>query len=192
MIIKKLVAAVFAGLVLFSFSSNAYAEFFSVSAGIPFSHFFSQSWSDGTSGSIESDSVSGVLLHVKLPIMLGLGLETYETKLKSPYPTTTDFKLKTTMYDVFWMTPIPIVNVTIGGGLGTTTLDCNYPGGTCSNDFEEGTASQLWVQLGFSPIPFLDVHMSYHTISATVKGKGSTEDEDFSGSLMAIGVAFIF
>jgi len=192
MFVKKVITALFAALVLFSFSSNAYAEFFSVSAGIPFSQSFSQSW-ENSSGSIESDGVSGILLHVKLPIMLGLGLETYETKITAPDTNFSDMKLKTTMYDVFWMTPIPIINFTIGGGLGTTTLECNVETtGSCSDSFEAGTASQLWAQLGFSPIPFLDVHMSYHNISSTVKGIGSAKDEDFSGSLMAVGVAFIF
>ena len=57
------------------FGSPLKAELFSVSAGIPLSH-------DIKDENLDSDRVSGFFFHVKFPILVGVGLESYETKIK--------------------------------------------------------------------------------------------------------------
>ena len=71
------------------FGSPLKAELFSVSAGIPLSH-------DIKDENLDSDGVSGFFFHVKFPILVGVGLESYETKIKD-----LDTKIGTTMYDIF-------------------------------------------------------------------------------------------
>ena len=57
------------------FGGTLRAEFFSISAGVPLSH-------DISDENLSSDGVSGIFVHVKLPILVGIGLEKYETKIK--------------------------------------------------------------------------------------------------------------
>ncbi|MFH2131439.1 MAG: hypothetical protein ABIK68_13775 [bacterium] len=186
MITRKIFPFLVAAFLSLSFSSSAQAEFFSISAGVPVSHNLSNS-------NLESDGVSGYLVHFKLPIMIGLGMESYETKIKYSDPSVSDMKLATNMVDIFWLTPIPVINVTLGAGAGTADLSCSVAGGTtCSNYYDKGTVTQLWAQLGISPIPFLDVHVSYHSVSGDVKGKGSNSDLNVGGTVIAVGASIIF
>ncbi len=194
MITRKIFPFIASAFMVLSFSSSAQAEFFSISAGMPVSHSFSNS-------ELETDSVSGYLVHFKLPIMIGLGMEAYETKIdfSDTNAVVTDMKLSTTMYDIFWLTPIPIINFTIGAGAGTAELSCKTgTSGSCSDSYDKGTVTQLWGQLGFSPISFIDLHVSYHSISGDLKGKGIDSngnpiaDYGVGGTLYAIGASIIF
>jgi hypothetical protein len=191
--IKKLLSLLITGVMICTFSTSAFAEFFSVSAGIPLSHTFKGEWS-GSGGKVESDGVSGYMLHVKFPIMVGVGLEAYDTNIKAPDGANFDnMKLSTQLYDVFYLLPVPIVNITLGVGAGNTSLDCDVSGGASCDDFyEAGTAYQWWAQFGFPIFPFLDVHASYHDVTAKVKGKDSNDDLSFNGNVIALGVAFVF
>ena len=56
---------------------NIFAETFSISAGIPVSHVVNTTDLD-----FEVESVTGGLVHLKLPIMLGFGVESYVTKVE--------------------------------------------------------------------------------------------------------------
>ena len=98
---KKTILTAFTAASLLIYSTPSFAELFSVSAGIPFSHSFADT------KVAESDGVSGFFLAAKLPIMVGVGIESYKTKLKNS--TTT---LATSMYDIFYQLPIPTVSYT--------------------------------------------------------------------------------
>jgi hypothetical protein len=192
---KKLVSLMAALIIAGGMSSNAFAELFSVSVGIPIQHTFSSEWEGGDA--VESESVSGAMVHVKFPVMLGVGYETYQTSIKSYNDSVVDdINLSINMLDLFWLTPIPIVNFTIGVGVGTSTLDCKYStGDTCADVFEAGgfaSAYQLYAQLGFNFLPFLDAHLSYHGVTAKVKEKDSGDTSSFNGNVIGLGVAFIF
>ena len=110
------------------FGSRLKAELFSVSAGIPLSH-------DIKDENLDSDGVSGFFFHVKFPILVGVGLENYETKIKD-----LDTKIATTMYDIFYLLPIPVINLTVGLGAGQSELKCS----TCSSSYDVGTATQIY------------------------------------------------
>lgn len=186
MITRKIFPFVVAVFMILSFASSAQAEFFSVSAGIPVSHSLENS-------DLESDGVSGFLVHFKLPIMIGLGMEAYNTDIKFADPDVTDMKLATNMYDIFWMAPIPVINITIGAGFGTVELSCSVLGGTeCSDYFEKGVVTQYWGQLGFSPLPLFDLHVSYHKTAGKVLGKDNSDDMEIDGTVMAVGASIIF
>lgn len=187
---KRIFSILVSALLVFSFSGAAHAEFFSVGAGVPVSHSISND-------DMDTDGVSGYMVHVKLPIMLGLGMENYETKIDHSDSTVSDMKLKTNMYDIFWLTPIPVINVTIGAGLGTVEAECDVSvvttnDASCSDYYDKGTVTQFWGQLGMNVLPFIDVHVSYHQISGDLKGKNGTSDASVDGTLLAAGISFIF
>ena len=171
---------------LLLWSSPAFAELFSISAGIPVSQSFTGT--DSSGNEYKSDGVGGVFLHAKLPIMVGLGVENYVTKIKSSTDTET---LSTNMYDIFYLLPIPIVNLTIGLGAGSAKYECTL----CSSTYDDGTATQAYASLGVPFFPFFDVHLSYRSVSySKIKLKtGSGSDKEFEGSkVTGLGVMFSF
>ena len=178
---KKTILTAFTAASLLIYSTPSFAELFSVSAGVPFSHSFANT-------KVESDGVSGFFLAAKLPIMVGVGIESYKTKIKG-----TTQKLATSMYDIFYQLPIPIVNLTLGLGMGSTELQC----GSCST-FDKGGATQWYTSVGIPFLPFFDVHLSLRRVSSKIKTNAATEgtpkgtEYDVGGTVAGIGVAFGF
>ena len=178
---KKIILTAFTAASLLLFSSPAYA-LFTLSAGVPFSHSFNDT------NVAESDGTSGVFLAAKLPIMVGVGLDMYDTKLKDSTK-----KLRTAMYDIFYQLPIPIVNLTLGLGLGSTQLECE----SCSI-YDKGTAAQWYSSLGIPILPLFDAHISLRSVSAKIKTNTVSGDVpkgteyNFGGTVAGIGIAFGF
>ena len=175
---KKTILTAFTAASLLLCSTPAFAELFSVSAGVPFSHSFADT------KVAESDGVGGVFLAAKLPIMVGVGIESYKTKLKN---STTI--LATSMYDIFYQLPIPIVNLTLGLGMGSTELQC-----VGCTTFDKGSAFQWYTSVGIPFLPFFDVHLSLRRVSSKIKktaASGGTE-YDLGGTVAGIGIAFGF
>ena len=174
---KKTFLITLTAVILLFFSSPAYA-LFTLSAGVPFSHSFNDT-------NVESDGTTGVFLAAKLPIMVGVGLDMYDTKIKDSTIT-----LRTAMYDIFYQLPIPIVNLTLGLGLGSTELQCVG----CSTTFDKGTATQWYTSVGIPILPFFDAHLSLRRVSSKIKktvASGGTE-YDFGGTVAGVGIAFGF
>ena len=178
---KKIILTAFAGVSLLISGTPVFAELFSVSAGVPFSHSFADT-------KVESDGVSGFFLAAKLPIMVGVGIESYKTKIKG-----TTQKLATSMYDIFYQLPIPIVNLTLGLGMGSTELQCVG----CST-FDKGSATQWYTSVGIPFLPFFDVHLSLRRVSSKIKTNAASEgtpkgtEYDVGGTVAGIGMAFGF
>jgi len=178
---KKTILTAFTAASLLLCSTSAFAELFSVSAGVPFSHSFANT-------EVESDGVSGFFLAAKLPIMVGVGIESYKTKIKG-----TTQKLATSMYDIFYQLPIPIVNLTLGLGMGSTELQC----GSCSI-FDKGSATQWYTSVGIPILPFFDAHLSLRRVSTKIKtnaasgGTPKGTEYDVGGTVAGIGIAFGF
>ena len=161
-------------LILFSTQAFALINF---SVGVPLSHSFSKD--------LESDGVSGTFIQIGIPILPGIGMDNIETKLKD-----SDIKIATTMYNLYYLLPIPVINLTLGAGVGSTEIKCD----ACSAAYDKGGAVQGYASFGFPIIPLFDLHLSYRSITTKVKGKGSNEgnDADLSGNVMGIGVMFNF
>jgi hypothetical protein len=176
---KKLATALTVVLGSLFIASSASAEFFSVSLGVPVSHSFSDP------DVVESDGMpSGVFAAAKLPILVGLGYENYNTPIKSDG----DLKLNTTMYDLFYLLPIPIINLTIGVGAGTTEFDC----ATCSQVYDSGTATQVYASLGLPLFVVMDFHVSYRSVNSKIKTKSGSDEYDISGNVAGVGISIGF
>jgi len=184
---KRNILTAFATTSLLFYSSQAFA-LISVSAGVPFSHSFSKDY--------KSDGTSGYFLAVELPVLVGVGIDKYKTKDKE----TPGMKIETSMYNIFYTLPIPIINLTLGLGMGETELTC--PAGTlgsgtpvCSTIYDKGSASQWYTSVGMPILPFFDLHLSYRSVTAKkmkTKEAYGGETLDFSGSVMGLGIGFNF
>jgi len=162
--------------VMLLFGSPLKAELFSVSAGIPLSH-------DIKDENLDSDGVSGFFFHVKFPILVGVGLESYETKIKD-----LDTKIGTTMYDIFYLLPIPVINLTVGLGAGQSELKCS----TCSSSYDVGTATQIYSSLGIPILGIMDAHLSYRIVNSSVKSKNGSEEYKTGGNVLGAGISIGF
>ena len=158
------------------FGGTLRAEFFSISAGVPLSH-------DISDENLSSDGVSGIFVHVKLPILVGVGLEKYETKIKD-----TNTKIGTTMYDIFYLLPIPIINLTIGVGAGESEFICS----SCSSSYDKGMATQVYTSLGIPFLGIMDGHLSYRSVNSTIKEKDGSTEYKTGGSVIGAGISIGF
>ena len=174
--IRKIMISCIAATSLILFSTQAFA-LINFSVGVPLSHSFSKD--------TESDGVSGYFIQVGIPILPGIGMDNIETKLKD-----SDKKIATTIYNLYYLLPIPVINLTLGAGVGSTELKCD----NCSSNWDKGGATQVYASLGFPIIPLFDLHLSYRSITTKVKGKGTNEGQevDLSGNVMGIGIMFNF
>ena len=175
---KKIILTVFAASSLLLYSTPSFA--FSISLGMPMGHTIT----DKTIHLAGYDAPSGFLIGVQLPFAMGLGIDSYKTKLKE-----TEVKLGTDMYNIFYQLPIPVINLIIGLGFGNQALECS----TCADDFDKGSATQWYTSIGMPLIPLFDIHLSYRSItSKNINIKASDTKLDFSGSVTGVGFAFNF
>ena len=175
---KKIILTVFAATSLLLYSTPSFA--FSLSVGMPMDHTIS----DDTIHLAGYDKPSGYFLGVQLPFAVGLGMDSYKTKLKE-----TEIKLGTDMYNIFYQLPIPVINLIIGLGTGNQALECT----TCADTFDKGSATQWYTSIGFPIMPLFDIHLSYRSItSKNVTRKSNDYKFDFSGNVTGVGIAFNF
>ena len=72
---KKIILTVFAASSLLLYSTPSFA-LLNFSVGVPLSHSFADT------KVAESDGVSGYFIQIGVPMLPGLGMDSYETKLK--------------------------------------------------------------------------------------------------------------
>ena len=174
---KKIILTVFAATSLLLYSTPSFA--ISLSVGVPVDASIK-----GDDGTAEADGASGYFLGVQLPFGLGLGMDSHKTKFKD-----STVKVATSMYNLYYQLPVPVVSLILGLGTGNSNYDC--PG--CAEIFDKGAATQWYTSIGFPIIPFFDIHLSYRSItSKNVKYKGTGIKEDVSGTITGIGLAFNF
>ena len=175
---KKIILTMFAATSLLIYSTPSFA--FSISVGTPMGHTIT----DDTIHTPGYDTPSGYFLGVQLPFAVGLGMDSYKTKLKE-----TEIKLGTDMYNIFYQLPIPVINLIIGLGTGNQALECT----TCADTFDKGSATQWYTSIGFPIMPLFDIHLSYRSItSKNVTRKSNDYKFDFSGNVTGVGIAFNF
>ena len=179
---KKIILTVFAATSLLLYSTPSFA--ISLSVGVPVDASIK-----GDDGTAEADGASGYFLGVQLPFGLGLGMDSHKTKFKD-----STVKVATSMYNLYYQLPVPVVSLILGLGTGNSNFDCpGSGGGTCAEIFDKGAATQWYTSIGFPIIPFFDIHLSYRSItSKNVKYKGTGIKEDVSGTITGIGLAFNF
>ena len=178
---KKIILTVFAASSLLLYSTPSFA-LLSFSVGMPLSHTITAGkWSDGDE--LKSDGVSGIFIQVGVPVLPGIGMDSYKTKIKSDAL----LELETVIYNLYYLLPIPIINLTIGAGVGSTEFQCD----TCSGYFDKGTANQWYVSFGLPIIPLFDLHLSYRSVSSKMKIISGGE-HDLSGNVTGVGIGFNF
>ncbi len=165
--------------------TDAKAEFY-FSAGVPLNYTFSGENYNGET--FEAEKVSGRLFHAHLSTMFGLGFESYEITLKETGYALYDQKVAITIYDLFYVLPIPSILITVGAGFGEAEMKCI----SCSDYFNKGQVSQYYLQLGYPFASFMDVHLSYHMISSTLVTKIEGKELDLSGTNIALGFGISF
>ena len=176
---KKIIITVFAASSLLLYSTLAFA-LINFSVGVPLSHTITGKNTDGSE--IKAKGVSGTFIQVGVPMLPGIGIDSYKTKLDDDVT-----ELATTMYNLYYLLPIPIVNLTLGAGVGSTELQCE----TCAASFDKGTANQWYVSFGMPIIPLFDLHLSYRSVSSKIKIISGGE-HDLSGNVMGLGIGFNF
>ena len=178
---KKIILSVFAASSLLLYSTPSFA--FSLSVGVPIGASIK-----GDDGSEVADGASGYFLGVQLPFGLGLGMDSHKTKFKD-----STVKVATSMYNLYYQLPVPVVSLILGLGTGNSNFDCPGSGGvTCAEIFDKGAATQWYTSIGFPIIPFFDIHLSYRSItSKNIKAPDGTK-YDVSGTITGIGLAFNF
>jgi len=178
---KKIILTVFAATSLLLYSTPSFA--ISLSVGVPVAASIK-----GDDGTAEADGASGYFLGVQLPFGLGLGMDSHKTKFKD-----STVKVATSMYNLYYQLPVPVVSLILGLGTGNSNYDCpDSGGGTCAEIFDKGAATQWYTSIGFPIIPFFDIHLSYRSItSKNIKDPDGTK-YDVSGTITGIGLAFNF
>ena len=178
---KKIIIAVFAATSLLLYSTQAFA-LLNFSVGVPLSHSFADT------NVAESDGVGGYFIQIGVPMLPGLGMDSYETKLKCEGCDEVP-KISTTMYNLYYLLPIPIVNLTIGVGTGKI----QYYWGSVAGD--DAAATQFYTSIGVPIIPLFDIHLSYRSISSKMEstsGEDMGTKYDFGGNVMGLGIGFNF
>ena len=182
---KKIILTVFAASSLLLYSTPSFA-LLNFSVGVPLSHTFTGKFSDGTE--LESDGVSGYFIQIGVPMLPGIGMDSYKAQVKCP---TCDnpFYVSTTMYNLYYLLPIPIINLTIGLGTGKSQYESEGQAG------DDGTATQFYTSIGVPIIPLFDIHLSYRSISSKIEstsGNDKGTKYDYGGSVMGLGIGFNF
>ncbi|MBU3916231.1 hypothetical protein KKA14_11920 [bacterium] len=165
--------------------TDAKAEFY-FSAGVPLNYTFTGENYNGET--FKTEKVSGRLFHAHLSTLFGLGIESYEIALKETGYSFYDQSVAITMYDLFYVLPIPGLLFTVGAGFGETEMKCI----NCGDYFNKGQARQLYLQVGYPFASFMDVHLSYHMISSTLVTKIEGNELDLSGTNIALGFGISF
>ena len=181
---KKIIIAVFAASSLLLYSTPSFA-LLNFSVGVPLSHTITGKMKGGEK--IEPDGVSGAFIQIGVPVLPGIGIDSYKTKIKNSDP-----DLATTIINLFYLLPIPVINLTVGIGIGSTELQCDG----CSNYYKKGSATQWYTSLGMSIITLFDLHLSYRSVSSKIEVKAGDDDagekNDLSGNVMGLGIGFNF
>jgi len=176
-------AAVF----ILAFASAAQADTFSVFADVPVAGEMKSTPAVGKAIGTET-SPSGFKVGLTLPFYVGLAYESYSQGID---PTTiggaTGYSFNTTMTDVFLNLPLPVVNIAVGMGAGTSTIK----GPQAVVGISDAALTQTFVSLGLPFAAVFDVHLGYHMISGKQPVKGSA-DYNVSGSMTSLGVKFGF
>ena len=177
--IRKIMISCIAATSLILFSTQAFA-LINFSVGVPLSQTFTK-LEDSDGNKVKPKSVSGTFIQVGVPILPGIGMDNIESNFG-------DSKIATTIYNLYYLLPIPVINLTLGAGVGSTEYKCD----DCSSLYDKGATSQWYTSLGFPIIPLFDLHLSYRSITTKIKYKTSSEEADLSGSVMGIGIMFNF
>jgi len=135
------------------------------------------------SDSDDLDSLSGYKLGVgNLVWWLGLGYESYTGKWK-PSGSTSSIDFDYTFTDLLLDLPIPVVNITLGYGVGD--IEAKFAG----TKLASWDATQQFINVGIPIAAIFDVHLGYHIIKGSSNDTG-TDDLDATTTTVGVRVGF--
>ena len=181
---KKIILTVFAATSLLLYNTQAFA-LLNFSVGVPLSHTFTGKDTGGTA--FESDGVVGYFIQIGVPMLPGLGMDSHKVQIKND--SNLPFYVSTTMYNLYYILPIPIINLTLGVGTGKSQFEILGLKG------DDGTATQWYTSLGIPILPLFDLHLSYRSISSKIEstsGNDKGKKDDVGGNIMGLGIGFNF
>ena len=169
-------------LMIIFFTSPASAVEWFVGLELPTNYTFKNA-DDGTA--LDPDgSPSGFLLSAHMTeYSVGAILESYEISLKD----SGDSKISRTLIDLYYVTPIPYVQVSVGGGYGFSEVKGTYAG-----DYDQGTALQYLLRLGFMVSDSIEIHWNYRMIQSRIKLKNSDNLLETGGTMTSLGASIGF
>lgn len=168
--IKKSLIGIAALLTVLAMSQNAHA-LLGVYADVPLRYTFSDC--DKDCEYTPTGAKVGVVL-----VGLGLGTEQYSISSKN---LDVDFSL----YDISYLLPIPVINLTIGAGVGAVEAKSG-------NTTKAAMATQLWGSLGFPIIPLIDIHFGYHQVKTENVDFGGGNKFHLGGTMWSLGMLLNF
>ena len=182
---KKIILTVFAASSLLLYSTPSFA-LLNFSVGVPLSHTFTGKTTSGSD--MESDGVSGYFIQIGVPMLPGIGMDSYKAQVKCP-SCDNPLYVSTTMYNLYYLLSIPIINLTLGVGTGKSQYESEGKG------YDDGTATQFYTSIGVPIIPLFDIHLSYRSVSSKIEstsGRDKGEKDDVGGNVMGLGIGFNF
>ena len=155
---------------LFFSAKPALADVFSVTADIPLLY--------SPSGDLDSSGVSGFLVGLSTPFLVGLGYESYDVEADN------NASLSVNIVDVFVNLPVPLVNISLGYGIGAGDLSSGSGGA----EYDTAVMNQFFARVGYPILVLFDVHVGYHYVLGTAEAKTSgVDDVVLDGSMLTIG-----
>ena len=178
---SHIIKAIIAVALLTFYATSAVADI-RVGIEVPLSYNFKEA-DDGSS--FDADGLpSGYIVLAQLPFFSGgVGLESYDIKLDQ----SGDHQIDLLMADLFYVLPIPVVDIALGVGYGNVELK-----GDSESQYEKSNCSQYFLRIGVPIGAVFTVLGSYHSVFARINAKGGDNALEVGGTLTTIGVAVGF
>ncbi|MBI3991720.1 MAG: hypothetical protein HY342_00490 [Candidatus Lambdaproteobacteria bacterium] len=157
------------------------AHAISLSLDIPYSNTITSTGPGGET--YNGESVGGYIVGISTPWWVGVSHEDYQSTISIDVGAPTKFELdvSTVMNNVYLELPVPVISAAIGYGVGTLTI-------SASGDSDDYAATQYFARLGLRLAMMWDVHVGYHTGTAT--GSGTNDDLEFTTMTLGVGASF--
>jgi hypothetical protein len=175
---KKTLVGLFVFVSGLSIASISQADTFSVGIELPLSYTF-RAADDGANLKADGFPV-GLAVFVQLPLFSGgLGVESYDIKIDQPG----DHRIVTNMIDAFYRLPLPVVNLSLGLGIGQAEVK-----GDNAAYYEPTTSTQYFLRLGIPVNTWAELTASYHRVDSRIKVKDRAYRLEAGGTMGAIGM----
>lgn len=143
-------------------------------------------------GDVSNIRGSGYKVGVSLPIFfVGLGYEAYSVKStlqQKPPLNSIGFESDVTMFDVFADVPFPVLNLTVGAGVGKATFaGFDEFSGAQVVSADDASMKQFFFTVGYPFAGIFDVHLGYHSISGKAEATGGGGSFDLGATMLTLG-----
>ena len=167
------------------YTSAVWALDWAVGVEIPISYTFTSA-DDGSALEPEG-TPSGFLLSGQLDVLpvgsLGAILDSYTISLKD----NGDSTVSRTLVGLYYLAPIPFIELAIGAGYGYSSVQGQY-----ADKYDQGTATQYLIKLGYNIIGNIGIHGSYRIIQSKIKYENTDFLLETGGTMISLGASFGF